>query len=630
MSCCSPHQTHGLVSDGTHGGSICGYDSDFTPEEEELLNELLDKFVAEKTEKDTAATVALTGAGCGVPATAGLGGVRLQSLPAVIPDIEDHVHVSALRFGEGPGREPLSSTVEGILEIWESVSDFEIEDVVGDGCAEHPDSIEGREKDRRRDAEESQLQAAAVSTNGDTKSDATKSIDKRSPLERFRKAPRKNLSVTDLVSPAWCELQYWYSLTRHGRKRPTPAMKQGSAVHRTLEEQVHTTIPVEVLTREDGWALRIWNVIQGLHTLRTTGMTRELEVWGVIDGEMVTGIIDELSYECPDFELELASDPKFTEVRSAASLIPEDGISIADYLLSPAGGCKPLSDWAGSTTSASSTTERQIYITDIKTRRSSTTPTVSSVAFRPTLLQLHLYYHMLTRLITSDDITIDSIASRYRLNTSQPFSDSFVAQVGSLDSQFLDINSSPEAEQDFEGESIPSNEQDSIAILLSHNSLSSLWSLMKQHLQLTFLPTSPNSESSTTPDPLSTGPNDDTTNTKKDSNLSPPTLLSPLLTATYVSSPSDSSNPMKYIGSRSFFFDSHDLYPYLADGMRFWRGDRAAKGVGMVEAWKCRICEFRDDCEWRGAKEEEIARRGVTKEKEERDERRKDNAESSG
>ena len=71
-----------------------------------------------------------------------------------------------------------------------------------------------------------------------------------------------------------------------------------------MEEQVHTTVPVDVQTKEDTWGLKIWNVIQGLRTLRVTGMTRELEIWGVVDGQIINGIIDELSYTCTDPELE--------------------------------------------------------------------------------------------------------------------------------------------------------------------------------------------------------------------------------------------------------------------------------------------------------------------------------------
>ncbi|EAS32366.3 uncharacterized protein CIMG_03390 [Coccidioides immitis RS] len=606
MSCCSPREAaHGSEvsgDDAKYGAYHSDYGTDFTSEEEEILIGLVDKFVETQ------------GSDPGGAATSGLilqSATAFESASAAIPDIEDHVYVSGLQISEDQGGGELSPTLQAILEVWETLSDYGIEDIAGCKGVEHPDSAHRPEKERLQDEQTSHQQAAEAITNEDSKpTPNTTKIDNRSPLERFRKAPMKGLSVTDLVSPAWCELQYWYTLTKHGRKIQTPAMKQGSAMHKKLEEEVHVTVPVEVLTREDGWALRIWNVIHGLQTLRTTGMTRELQVWGVIDGEIVTGIIDELSYECPDPELEAASDPGSIEVRSATSLTPE-GKSLSNYLLSAAGGGKTLSEfastktsWTGGVVPAPSTTGKKIYITDIKTRRSSAKPpTVSSIAFRPTLIQLHLYYHMLTRLITSDDITIDAIASRHRLKTDQPFSDVFIAQVGSLNDGFLDINSSPQSNPDSDQTAPSSNEQDSVSILLKHNSLSSLWSLMKEHFHLTFLPKPQIPE-------IPNVPGEDNAN---DNKISPPTLLSPLLTAEYISSTSDPSKPMEYIGSRSFFFDANDLYPYLADGMRFWRGGRSAKGVGMVEAWKCRICEFRDECEWREAKEKEIIGKGKGK-----------------
>ena len=86
-------------------------------------------------------------------------------------------------------------------------------------------------------------------------------------------------------------------------------MRGGTKVHQTLEDQVHTTIQVRVAVKEEAFALRIWNLIQGLRTLRDTGMTRELEVWGTLYGEVTNGVIDEVSYTCPNlaFEEELHS-----------------------------------------------------------------------------------------------------------------------------------------------------------------------------------------------------------------------------------------------------------------------------------------------------------------------------------
>jgi exonuclease V len=131
-----------------------------------------------------------------------------------------------------------------------------------------------------------------------------------------------------------------------------------------------------------------------------------------------------------------------------------------------------------------------------------------------------------------------------------------------------------------------------MTILLDHNSLSSLWSLMKAQLRLTFLPSSPDSPALPSLPPSS-------------SQDTPSTLLSPLLTATYVSF--SSAEPIKYLGSKSFLFDPASLSTYLADGMRWWRGDRSARGVQLADAWKCRICDYRDECTWREEKEEEMA-----------------------
>ena len=50
--------------------------------------------------------------------------------------------------------------------------------------------------------------------------DVTPGQDNRSPIERFRRPPKKALSVTDIVSPAWCELQYFYTVSaqQHGQR----------------------------------------------------------------------------------------------------------------------------------------------------------------------------------------------------------------------------------------------------------------------------------------------------------------------------------------------------------------------------------------------------------------------------
>lgn len=445
--------------------------------------------------------------------------------------------------------------------------------------------------------------------------------------------------MTDLVSPAWCELQYWYSLTKFGRKRRTPAMKQGTTIHKGLEEEVHTTVPVEITTREDAWALRIWNVIQGLRTLREFGTTRELEVWGVVDGELVTGVIDQLSYECPDPELEASAAAHYADVDASRSALPEYQMSLSDYLLSPAQGGKKLSDvsWDGrddgcpaDEPSSDVFSLARIYMTDVKTRGSASVPSVKSSSFRPTLLQLQLYYHMLNRMIISDDVSIGLLASRYNLDPTRPFTDTLIAEVGGLNDQFFDALSS----QSFDPDHIPTaddarrmrrrdsesatnpdkamnppspSSDDSTSILTEHNTLTSLWGLMKDQLRLTFLPHQQHQHQQPQPPP-EIAPS--IPSRSQPSLLEPyPTLLSPLLTAEFVSSARKTASESRVLGSRSSLFDTASLTSYLDDQMDWWRGRRAPRGVEVMEAWKCRICEFNEECSWRQEREWDLATR---------------------
>ncbi|KAK2768219.1 hypothetical protein FQN54_000071 [Arachnomyces sp. PD_36] len=645
---------------GSEGES--DYGSDFTPDEEELLNALLVKVgsgsgsgsgagigtgVGEEEEKENERVRRSRstgpgpgpGVGGGFPAgtdtgtgfntaaagdiTSGLerDGARAVSVPVSVPgvsagvrDIEDY---DSVWRGGSNGAKVLG---RGVQVGWGQVSQQQKQQGqwgVGNAAAaaavEHPDLIEARSKEKEGNP-------AAVPNNGGGEEN-TYVPDTRSPIERFRQPPMKALSVTDLISPAWCELQYWYSLTKHGRKRRTAAMKQGSVVHKSLEDQVHTTVPVEVTTKEDAWGLRIWNVIQGLRTLRETGMTRELEIWGVIDGEIVNGVIDQLSYECPDPEMEASVEEHYKNAMATRRALPEYQSSITDYLLSPTRGGRRISDIAESNnnnTETAATTgdsrqkklsERKIYMTDIKTRgaASRSIPTISSPSFRPTQLQLHIYYHLLNRLATTDEITIETLASRYDLNPNLPFSESFISEVGGLNDQFFDVLSSQGSggggstqQSSSSPSSYPATSQDSTSILLSHNTLSTLWSLMKTHLYLTFLPQEQEQQQKQKPTP-SPPP---TKSQPQPQPFKPPTLLSPLLTATYITPTPTTPTPL---GSLSFLFDPAVLTSHLRDVMGWWLGKRPVRGVEVMEAWKCRICEFRDECTWREEREEEMA-----------------------
>lgn len=458
-------------------------------------------------------------------------------------------------------------------------------------------------------------------------------MDNRSPVERFRRPPNKAFSVTDLISPAWCELQYWYTLTKHGRKKRTAAMKKGSVVHKTLEDEIYTTVPVEITTKEDAWGLRIWNVIQGLRMLREFGITRELEVWGVIDGEVVNGVIDQLSYECPDPELEGTAASFYEYAVDSRAALPEYQMSLSDFLLSSSQGGRRLSDMSlkeamtfdGATESVPAVEDPpsdvynlpRIYMTDVKTRGSRSIPTVKSTSFRPTSLQLQLYYHMLNRLLTSDDVTIELLAGRYSFDPERPFTNAFISEVGGLNDSFFDALSSQEFDLDDPptpedaarishenrhgpSSSPPKASQDSTSILQTYGNLSKLWGYMKEQLRETFIPNISESESIAPSIPYHTQP---------DLLQEYPTLLSPVLTARFLSSAPTADLESRLLGSRSFLFDPNHMTSYITEQMEWWRGQRDPRGVDISEAWKCRICEFRDECTWRQEQEWTYARR---------------------
>lgn len=377
--------------------------------------------------------------------------------------------------------------------------------------------------------------------------------DLRSPIERFRTPPKKALSVTDLVSPAWCELQYWYTLTKHGRKRRTPAMKEGTRVHKVLEEQVYTTVRVEVQTREDAWGLRIWNVIQGLRTLRETGQTRELEIWGTVDGLVVNGVIDELSYICPDTVLEHSLQNSLTKFQEE---LPTDQTTISDFF--NAAGAKSLKE---ATVGKRETETKKLYLCDVKTRGVRSVPSAS--AFKPTKIQLMLYHRLLSNLATNT-VDFSILAARYNLDATKVFSDEFMAQVGSLnDEVFHDAPADPASHD-------PSSSlsQDSMSTLLAHNTLNLLWSLMITEFQLT-LPEGVDS-------------------------------LGHILKAEY-----RSRDDGEVVGVKTLAMNDQELTTFISHEMEWWKGERQAEGVVVQEAFKCRSCDFADECEWRLQKVEE-------------------------
>ncbi|KAF7942906.1 uncharacterized protein EAE97_006360 [Botrytis byssoidea] len=500
------------------------YGSDFSPEEVEIVEKLLSPVHSKEP-------------------------TEIEDNP-IVTEIEYHEPERALRLPRVVGKEQISPLLQAIRDA-ERVAD-QINASVSTR-EYYPDLKDQIPEDVPAAAPAIQVNEVSAKH---TESATSALPDTRSPLERFRTAPKKPLSVTDLVSPAWCELQYLYTLTKLGRRKQTHAMEQGSAVHKVLEDQVHRSVQIQIQTKEDAWGLRIWNVIQGLRTLRETGQTRELEIWGTIDGLVVNGIIDELSYICPDVEMELSLLGKTEEKSQKKSKKkkkspPTDQVSISDFFKGMEG-----SSISEATRIKIRKQSNKVYICDVKTRGVRTLP--NDAAFRPTRVQLMLYHHLLGSLATNS-VDFGVLAARYRLDTSKAFSDAFIAQVGSMNDDDDGVYHDALEEQD---DSAPSSTQDSMSVLLAHNNLNALWSVMISEFQITF------------PDGAGS--------------------LGRVLKTEY-----RSRDDGEIVGIKTIPMDNEELSSYLEEELRWWKGEREAKGVQLDEAFKCRSCDFAEGCEWR-------------------------------
>ncbi|GFP57820.1 exonuclease V [Trichoderma asperellum] len=394
--------------------------------------------------------------------------------------------------------------------------------------------------------------------------DEAKSEDDRSPLQRFRSFPRKPLTVTDLTAGAWCELQYWYTLTQlpGGRRTRTPAMKQGSKVHKKLEDEVHTTVKIEIVQKEDGFGLRLWNLVQGLRTLRDTGLTRELEVWGLVDGNLVNGVIDDLSYDNPN--------PEFEKELSSQVLQPSEGQSmISDYFPPP------------QSNSAAKSSHRKIFLTDVKTR--GTLSPISPAIVRPAKIQLLLYHRFLSNM-ADGKLDFFKVLRRYGLNADVRFSDTFMSQIGELhDEIFFDTpTSSAEEYMEVLRNSSTQDDTNTTALepdstpgapdLLKYGTLRELLTLVKDELRFTF----PRGADS----------------------------LGRILCVKYVY-----REDGRELNTHDFPVSPQTLDAYLAGDMSWWRGDREPRGVKIEEAFKCSTCEFAAGCSWRQGMDQERVKR---------------------
>ncbi|KAG2160007.1 exonuclease V a 5' deoxyribonuclease-domain-containing protein [Suillus bovinus] len=296
---------------------------------------------------------------------------------------------------------------------------------------------------------------------------------------------KKGFSVTDLVSPIWCEVQYEYGLygERHKplEKRPPSfksrngkqiqvkqnvaqqqdrTLKRGASIHKILELELRPKkVYVRTSTDEERWALRLFNLTAGLEQLISEGLTRELPVFGITHGQVVFGIIDEVTRRVPSEVNEFHNSVKRSPIppesspvkkKQRVSLSSSQNNAICPRQSTPEETCiadqSPTEEEICDISVAGSSITRPIHpeptfydltIVDYKTRRLSSLPpdedTISSQ------MQLMLYHRLLSPLLSPETFDFDVLWAKQVVDPHRSFSKNFVEDIGLLTRDQTDL-----------------------------------------------------------------------------------------------------------------------------------------------------------------------------------------------
>jgi len=324
-------------------------------------------------------------------------------------------------------------------------------------CAAHaqPSSVVARrhiEISIEEEAHKSPSNPEKESPNPDAKSAPLK----YSPYKLFRRT-RGRLSVTDIVGPSWCEIQFEYGLaqgrwrkpkhrptsfvTRRGRVMTTnqqvaevneKVLDNGKAIHDALEIEIHAPQkPVFISIKEEEWGLKLFNMLGYVESLLSIGKCREFPVMGFIHDQLVVGIIDEICYlpssEMEAYALSSASPKRSPASGSSTSPRFNDNKASADATPTKLNGEK------GGTSDADieiviPRKTHTLHLVDSKTRMSLSLPDYSATL--SSRMQLMLYKRLLDGLTSlTSPFEFDRLWRELGLNPNRHFSHSFLRQI---------------------------------------------------------------------------------------------------------------------------------------------------------------------------------------------------------
>ncbi len=105
---------------------------------------------------------------------------------------------------------------------------------------------------------------------------------------------KSGLSVSDLASQYWCELQMEYNY-KYGQKI-TRAMKGGKEIHEELENEVNIPIILQPKSYSDALYKNVYTSLEAIRALKSNKRTREIQLYGSVGGYKLVGKIDKLEH----------------------------------------------------------------------------------------------------------------------------------------------------------------------------------------------------------------------------------------------------------------------------------------------------------------------------------------------
>ncbi|KAJ2932816.1 hypothetical protein H1R20_g4269, partial [Candolleomyces eurysporus] len=479
--------------------------------------------------------------------------------------------------------------------------------------------------------------------------------EERSLMEKFR--PSGVLSVSDLVGPVWCEVQFDYGL-RQKRSRPVAnrpksfktstgkeivvetkvaekndvVTKQGQAVHKELEREVRAEeVKIDVRTDEERWGLRLLNMIASFQILINEGMIREVPVFGMVNGAVIVGIIDEISRTDKKRDLpkrtRASHSPRKGSKRQKRTPSPHQA-DIEDYFIpSPRKGNKSSEKRKEGRFS--------LLLRDTKTRVKDAMPPEEDT--NGSRLQVMLYHRLLSELISTEK-SFDFVAlwDRLGIDSQVEFSTGFLVQAGLLDhnngfsvinldglvdswrrtleaSSIVDVD--PNLQLVYRLQPRPSdnsNGKGKERASFAPNE-SQLYNAEARYIATQIRNSLLNGQEGLAEGPSMAGGQQE--EQELDLELQKVLYQSLVPQLPGVEEP-PAEEPVetdihgyKIIGRKNFVYDDVMLKTHLQSVFEFWRCERNPVGVPLQLARRCNTCEYRNGCEWREEKAAEFSSR---------------------